>query len=99
MMTCRELIDFLIDYHEGSLDTATRGEFDRHLSLCPPCRRYLESYLSTIALAKASCEDSEHTLNTDSTSTASNAPKRPPMPEELVSSILRASAMRSINGA
>ena len=53
-ITCRELIDFLMDYVDGTLPTARRGEFERHLAVCPSCIAYVESYRQTVRLGKAS---------------------------------------------
>ncbi|MFN7020006.1 MAG: anti-sigma factor family protein [Phycisphaerales bacterium] len=78
MLTCKELIDFLIDYTDGTLSPEVRGEFDRHLSVCPSCRAYLDSYQRTISLARrAVCNED-----------AAEMP--PPAPEELVQSVLEA---------
>src|SRR5438128_4830644 len=43
-MTCRELIEFLIDYLDGTLAPQERERFDAHLAVCPACVRYLDSY-------------------------------------------------------
>jgi anti-sigma factor RsiW len=47
-MTCRELIERLLDYVEG---TATPDEFDAHLAGCSSCRAYVDSYRETIRIA------------------------------------------------
>lgn len=52
MLTCREILDFLMDYVNGELLLAQRLKFDLHLSLCPPCRAYLASYRQTVELEK-----------------------------------------------
>lgn len=54
--TCKECLDFLIDYLEGTLPAARRAEFELHLALCPPCHRYLHQYQATISLGKAAME-------------------------------------------
>lgn len=51
-ITCRELIDFLADYLDGTLAPAMRHEFERHLKVCPSCVNYLESYRQTVSLGK-----------------------------------------------
>jgi predicted anti-sigma-YlaC factor YlaD len=48
-MTCRELIDRLLDYVEG-IDASEA--FDDHLTGCSSCRAYVDSYLKTIGLAR-----------------------------------------------
>jgi anti-sigma factor RsiW len=50
--TCREVIDFLLDYLEGELDADRRRAFERHLAECPSCVAYLDSYRATIELAR-----------------------------------------------
>lgn len=52
-MNCRELIEFLADYLDNSLPDEQAREFQRHLSLCPSCVAYLDSYQTTIKLGKA----------------------------------------------
>jgi anti-sigma factor RsiW len=49
-MNCREFIEFLDGYFEGTLPEDERAEFDRHLELCPFCRAYLASYRETVRL-------------------------------------------------
>lgn len=74
MLTCRELIDFLMDYVSGELPEAQRREFERHLGVCPPCVAFLDTYRKTIELEKQAM--------TEPVGTA------PPLPEELVQAIL-----------
>lgn len=54
-MTCREVVDFLMDYLSGSLAPEERQEFERHLEACPPCVSYLKTYERTVALGKKAC--------------------------------------------
>lgn len=51
-ITCRQLIDFIVDYVEGALDEMSREDFERHLGVCPSCQAYLASYRETMNLAK-----------------------------------------------
>lgn len=55
-LPCREIIEFLADYLDGTLDPAARAEFDRHLAVCASCVAYLASYRLTIRMAKAAEE-------------------------------------------
>ena len=71
-MTCRELIEFLVDYVDGTLAADERQNFEAHLAVCPPCRRYVDSYRKTIQLAKSALALDE----------------LPAIPEELVHAIL-----------
>ncbi len=76
-MTCRELVDFLMDYLEGRLTEAQRGCFEQHLADCPDCVAYLATYQKTIRLGKQACAEGEEALPAD-------------VPEKLVQAILAA---------
>jgi anti-sigma factor RsiW len=52
-MTCQELSDFLADYVEGTLPEAVREAFEKHLAICVDCRRYVDSYRKSIAVAQS----------------------------------------------
>lgn len=52
MLTCRELLDFLLDYHEGRLGPEVRDRFEEHLARCTHCAAYLKSYRDTVTLAQ-----------------------------------------------
>jgi anti-sigma factor RsiW len=80
-MTCHELTDFLLDYVSGELPDTTRAEFERHLGICPDCRRYLDGYRTTIAMSKAAFA-------------APPAVDADEVPEELVAAILKAKCGR-----
>lgn len=58
-ITCREVLDFLGEYVADSLAPTRRHEFDRHLSVCPSCVAYLDSYRETTKMAKAAMVDIE----------------------------------------
>jgi anti-sigma factor RsiW len=74
-ITCRQLIDFIADYVDGTLDAPAREEFDRHLGVCPSCREYLASYRATMQLERL------FVMGTDEVAED--------VPEELVQVILR----------
>lgn len=76
-MTCRELIEFLIDYTSGTLTSEARAEFDRHLAVCPHCVAYLQNYRETIRAGAAAFGDPEDAVPED-------------VPEELVQAVLAA---------
>lgn len=76
MMTCQEMIDFLLDYVEGQLPADQAQTIDRHLALCPECEAYLTSYKSTVKLSHLLCDDMNEAAE--------------PMPEELVTAIMNA---------
>lgn len=56
-MTCREFAEFLGDYFSGELRPDVKAAFERHMSRCENCGRYLAGYKETIALGKAAFAD------------------------------------------
>lgn len=76
-MTCREFVEFLMDYDSGELSEAQRAAFDSHMEDCPPCVAYVETYRRAVELGKAAFEATDELLPED-------------VPEELVQSILDA---------
>lgn len=49
-LTCRELVELVTEYLEGSLSSADRSRFEEHVMSCPPCRAYLEQMKYTLDL-------------------------------------------------
>jgi anti-sigma factor RsiW len=49
-LTCKELVELVTDYFEGSLPPQDRGRFEEHMMSCPPCRAYLEQLRATMRL-------------------------------------------------
>jgi len=80
-MTCRELIDFLMDYRAGALPEAQCASFEAHLELCPPCVDYLRTYEETVRLGKGACNNPDDAVSEE-------------VPDELVQAILSARAKR-----
>lgn len=76
MITCEELVDFFLAWHEGTLPAEVRAEFERHLKACPPCEDYLESYETAIKLGHL-CSEMQ---------------RAEPVPEPLIQAILAARA-------
>ena len=76
-MTCRQFADFMMDYTSGDLPAATLQEFEKHLSLCSNCRKYLTAYEETIRLGRRAFDDEEAELP-------------PEVPEDLVTAITAA---------
>lgn len=64
-LTCRELIEFLDDYIDGTLDEHIVRRFGQHLDACPPCREYLESYRSTVRLLGCVCPEPDGAVPED----------------------------------
>jgi anti-sigma factor (TIGR02949 family) len=52
MMTCRELVEHLIDFLDGEMPEERRQHVQQHLDLCGPCLAYLETYQVTIRLTR-----------------------------------------------
>jgi anti-sigma factor RsiW len=75
-MNCQELVDFLMDYLDGTLPPEQAASFKEHLNCCPPCVVYLQSYEKCIQIGKQ-CMCEEETIIAA-------------MPENLVKAILDA---------
>ena len=80
-MTCREVLDFLMDYDDGVLPPLVRLRFVLHLRLCAECRAYLKSYRITVAAARRAHGAAGYP--------ASELPQ-PEVPPELIEAILKA---------
>ena len=81
-MTCREVVNFLMEYKSGKLPIAVRTALEAHLAACPPCVAYLNSYEEAVKLGKAAASHPDHCVPDT-------------VPEELVQAILTARAKRS----
>ena len=57
-MACKELVELVTDYLEGSLPEETRDNFERHVSGCDGCTAYLEQIRQTIRLTGQLREES-----------------------------------------
>jgi len=49
-LSCRDLVELVTEYLEGSLPRAERARVDAHLSGCPGCTTYIEQMGETIRL-------------------------------------------------
>lgn len=49
-LTCKELVELVTDYLEGTLSAADRSRFDEHLAGCAGCTTYVEQFRTVIAL-------------------------------------------------
>jgi predicted anti-sigma-YlaC factor YlaD len=76
-MTCKDFVEFLMDYLEGELPKAQKALFEEHLKVCSSCVAYLSTYQDTVALSKAALGDPE-------------APVPEEVPEDLVAAVLAA---------
>jgi anti-sigma factor RsiW len=75
-MKCREFVEFIMEYLDGTLGDSERRVFEGHVELCPACVNYLETYRETVRLGSKLC--------------GSDDDVSPDVPEELVQAILAA---------
>ena len=47
-MSCRELVEIITEYLEGTLPPAERARFEAHLAVCPGCQTYLDQMRQTV---------------------------------------------------
>jgi anti-sigma factor RsiW len=57
-MTCRELVEVVTDYLEGTLPADDRARLERHLEECPFCVHYVEQMRQTIEVVRGLGEES-----------------------------------------
>jgi predicted anti-sigma-YlaC factor YlaD len=55
-MSCRELVELVTEYLEGTLDASDRARFEEHLEECEGCRTYLEQMRTTLRLVREADE-------------------------------------------
>jgi len=56
-MACRQAVELVTDYLEGTLPPVWRRRFEAHLARCPDCPEYLAQIRATIALAASITPD------------------------------------------
>lgn len=56
-MTCREFVEFIMGFLDGDLPADVQAPFERHLSSCPSCHRYLQVYRATVAAGRPAFAD------------------------------------------
>ncbi|MDQ5820099.1 MAG: zf-HC2 domain-containing protein [Actinomycetota bacterium] len=54
---CREIVELVTDYLEGSMPAERRLGFEEHVAICPPCRNYFDQFRHTVELGKKIEED------------------------------------------
>lgn len=57
-LTCRELVELVTEYLDGTLAPADRDRFEQHLILCDGCAFYLDQMRTTIAVTGSLTEES-----------------------------------------
>ena len=50
-LTCREVVELVTDYVEGTLSRRDRRRFEAHIAACDGCTAYLEQFRTTVRLA------------------------------------------------
>ena len=81
-ITCREFIDFIGQYLSDELLPEERAKFEHHLTHCPPCVRYLQSYRETMKISKVALAPPNDPVPAD-------------IPEELIQAILSARSQQN----
>jgi putative zinc finger protein len=51
--TCRQISELVFDYLNEKLTPATKRNFEQHLSVCPDCISFLNTYKKTVALTSS----------------------------------------------
>ena len=64
-MTCKELVELVTEYLEGTLAQDLRAKMEDHLSRCDGCTNYLEQMRQTIRLTGRIREESLNSQQRD----------------------------------
>ena len=57
-LTCKELVELVTEYLEGTLPAAERARFEEHLAGCRDCGAYLDQIRQTVRVLGRLTEDS-----------------------------------------
>jgi len=52
MFTCKESIDLLLDYLDGTMSEEQARHLEEHLAACPPCIDFLRTYRATPSICR-----------------------------------------------
>lgn len=52
MLRCRDVVDLILAYLEGTLDSGERQAFEAHIADCTNCWRFLQTYRATVELGQ-----------------------------------------------
>jgi hypothetical protein len=52
MITCRQMVELLLDFLEDALSPDCCEQIREHLRCCPPCVTFVETYRVTITLSR-----------------------------------------------
>jgi anti-sigma factor RsiW len=65
-LTCKELVELITGYLDGSLRGRLRRRFESHLAACDGCTRYMAQFAATIratgSLAQEQVSDEQKTV-------------------------------------
>jgi anti-sigma factor RsiW len=56
-LVCRQIVELVTEYLDGSLPRSRRRRFEAHLAGCPHCAQYLAQMRTTIRLTGRLAED------------------------------------------
>ena len=59
MICCKECLELLHDYLEGTLKPETSDSLEEHFEDCPPCIAFVNTYKSTSHLCKTTLSSTE----------------------------------------
>lgn len=59
MICCKECLELLHDYLEGTLKPETSASLEEHFEDCPPCIAFVNTYKSTSHLCKTTLSGTE----------------------------------------
>lgn len=76
-ISCREVVELVTAYLDGSLDSETHRRMEIHLDLCGPCVEYVEQMRATARLAAAAVGEFELRPDRDALLNAFRKLKRP----------------------
>ena len=58
MISCKDVVDLIMDYIENNLDPETVKDFDMHIDGCGCCHGFINTYKKTVSLThQISCEE------------------------------------------
>jgi predicted anti-sigma-YlaC factor YlaD len=57
-MSCKEIVELVTEYLEGTLPSVQIERFEAHLEMCEGCANYLDQMRRTIELTRRLTEDS-----------------------------------------
>jgi anti-sigma factor RsiW len=77
MINCAQIEEFIQAYLDDELSPTEQKVFDRHLIVCPDCRRYIAAYKQTLQTLDAVSVEDRNTLAD--------------VPEDLIQAVLTAS--------